>query len=250
MSIGIPLSWIYDSEMYLAYHSWIYQVHVPGLLPHQNREVWVDALTGEVTRIIDPTRHSTSARVFTPHPNPTGDLSDTTAVELENLTSDNALTGQWANSHNCLTGAADRQVYTCDDLLPIFAGQMGIGGATCADPLIGSFVGEYKHMVLAICGPTHKAHPQGDQGYLHHSPVEPSRAQPPRWRRQRLGPLGSPHGMRPRRNDLGQRHRPRDGRRRRHHLPRAASGQPASPLHRDAQRLLLPRGAPHVTARL
>ena len=78
-----------------ATHSWIYQVHVPGLLPHQNREVWVDALTGEVTRIIDPTRHSTSARVFTPHPNPTGDLSDTTAVELENLTSDNALTGQW-----------------------------------------------------------------------------------------------------------------------------------------------------------
>ena len=162
-----------------ATHSWIYQVHVPGLLPHQNREVWVDALTGEVTRIIDPTRHSTSARVFTPHPNPTGDLSDTTAVELENLTSDNALTGQWANSHNCLTGEADRQVYTCDDLIPIFAGQMGIGGATCADPLIGSFVGEYKHMVLAICGPTHKATPQGDQGYLQHSPVEPSRAQVP-----------------------------------------------------------------------
>ncbi len=158
---------------------WIYAVHVPGLLPHQNRTVLVDAVTGEISRVIDPTRHAAnSARVFNPHPDPAGELSDNIKeVELMNLTSDTQLRGQWVNAHNCLTDEASRNVYTCDDLIPIFAGGMGGGfglgdDVSCNDPLLAGFVGQFKNTVFAICGPAHKAAPDGDNGYTGFEPIE------------------------------------------------------------------------------
>ena len=153
---------------------WIYAVEVPGILPHQRRVVWVDAITGEISRIQNPSRHAEApGKVFTPHPDPTGDLTDTSEVTLKNLTSDTSLRGAWINSHNCLTSEDHRQVFTCDDILPIFAGQMGFGNTTCSSPLVANFVGQFKNTVLAICGPAHKATPEGDAGYTTYLPLEP-----------------------------------------------------------------------------
>ena len=153
---------------------WIYSVFVPGILPNQSRTVWIDAHSGRVSRLRNQSLHAEApANVFIPHPDPRGDLSDTTPVTLKNLLGETNLRGAWVNSHNCLTDETHRQVYTCDDILPIFAGQMGLGNVSCTDPLVASFVGEFKNTVITLCGPTHKASPEGEEGYLRYQPVEP-----------------------------------------------------------------------------
>ncbi len=157
---------------------WVYAAHIPGISPHQYRIVLVNATTGAIQNIINPNRSAAnSANVFEPHPNPSSEidgLNGTTEVSLANLQSETHLRGQWVNAHNCLTDEDNRRVFTCDTLVPILAGGFQLpDNLTCNDPLVSNLVGEFKHMVVAVCGPTHKATPDGTNGYTGFEPTEP-----------------------------------------------------------------------------
>lgn len=153
-----------------------YAVLVKGFAPASDRVVIVDANLATILESRSLARHVEAEGVaFLPHPSPVGELGTPEAVTLTRLNEPAAdeplvLEGTYVNASNCLTGAQDVRVLTCDDALPIFAGGMIPEGTSCSSPLVASVIpDEFKHLALGLCNTGHYA-PAVDGSFAGYEP--------------------------------------------------------------------------------
>ncbi|MBT6179650.1 MAG: hypothetical protein HOI23_20590, partial [Deltaproteobacteria bacterium] len=153
-----------------------YAVLVKGFGPGSDRVVLISAIDGSILESRSLIRHAEAEGVaFLPHPSPVGDLGTPEAVTLTRLNEAEEgepliLKGTYVNASNCLTGAEDVRVLTCDDALPIFGGGMVPEGTSCSSPLVASFIPEeFKHLALGLCNTGHYA-PAVDGSFAGYAP--------------------------------------------------------------------------------
>lgn len=155
----------------------VYAVWMRGLQAGQDRVVLVDAQSGHILETRSLARFAEApGTAYLPHPSPTGELGTPEAVTLTRLNAAEAgspmiLEGTHVNASNCLTDNENVRILTCDDALPIFAGDFLPAGTTCSSSLVASLIpAEYKHLAIAICGTGHVAQ-SVDGSFASHEPV-------------------------------------------------------------------------------
>ena len=122
----------------------VYAVMIRGINFGTDRVLLVHAQSGKIVETRSLARHvEATGTAFLPHPSPTGELGSPESVTLTRLNEpeDGAplvLDGAFVNASNCLTSSDNVRVLTCDDALPIFAGDFLPAGTSCSSSLVVS----------------------------------------------------------------------------------------------------------------